>query len=532
MHSMRVVRLFGTVAWRALAIIASLGIFLVAGRVLLGGTEVRAAMDTYYPQFCLGGWEHPRAASGEPETSAGDSADAFTSGNAAFLAPDVSAQIFCGYFPVEEREHPPVSARIRLVWHLDGAAADAVSGSLPQPAPAPAPAAATEDATNSDETDVPAQEALPDTATTPAPANDTEHPGSPAADTAPSVPATPPETPAAQETPAPATQGDTPAPSAAPDTAPPSAPAADSPTSFLSGASHVAAAWIRAHTPLAYAQSSSAESMALSLSDWFEVSYSLDGVRWHSIGRVNATNWRDFTVSVPLSSWQDLRDVQIMVAALPSLTDRPSAYLDGMELRVETDPTLAESASAAVGAAGDLLDSAVDAVLSLLPGRDEPTSPEFASAPVAPEPAPAPKAKKRVLQFTVRGTPLPTSSRLPWQTEDAQDEIASTTLTVIPDIARSDDGRSFIVSGSCSSAYAVVIAYPEADDYREHPRNALVNVATPCESGHYTFNLGLLPDSTRSGTLYLLIGAQGETGTWTPASALIPITIDPIEIEQ
>ncbi len=528
---MRIVRLFGTVAWRALAIIASLGIFLVAGRVLLGGTEVRAAMDTYYPQFCLGGWEHPRAASGEPETSAGDSADAFTSGNAAFLAPDVSAQIFCGYFPVEEREHPPVSARIRLVWHLDGAAADAVSGSLPQPAPAPAPAAAPEDATSSDETDVPAQEALPDTATTRAPANDTEQLASPAADPAPSSePTTPPETPAAQETPAPATQGDAPAPSTPAEPAP-SAPAADSPTSFLSGASHVAAAWIRAHTPLAYAQSSSAESMALSLSDWFEVSYSLDGVRWHSIGRVNATNWRDFTVSVPLSSWQDLRDVQIMVAALPSLTDRPSAYLDGMELRVETDPTLAESASAAVGAAGDLLDSAVDAVLSLLPGRDAP-APAPQTAPAAqPGPTttpPTPPVHKRALQFSIHGAALPVPGRLPWQ----DSTTSAPAMTEAPTISASEDGRSFTVSGSCSDAYAVVLTYRNEDDYRDNPRDALANIATPCTDDRYTFNLGALPDSTRGGTYYLLVGQQGETGTWTPISALLPISIAEIEIEQ
>lgn len=535
---MRVVRIVGKTSLRIGAVLLSLGIFVLAGRILLGGTEVRAAMDTYYPQFCLGGWDHPRSASGEPDTYPGDDESAFTTDNSAFLASDVSAQIFCGYFPVETRTNPPVSATVRLVWNLAGAdampspIAPSSSETIVAPETKPAsqdstssPASVSPDATTSEnETDTGIQSESPPPSATPIPAP-LDATATPESAPTTSAVETPGETSPADPTPTDAT----PAPAA--DPAPASVPAADT-TSFIYEASHVAGTWFLSHTRTAHAQEDTSSSVAISLSDWFLVSYSLDGVRWKSIGRVNASNWRDFTATIPLSSWDDLQNVQIMVSALPSLTDRPPVYLDAMELRVETDATFAESAAAAVGTASDVLDSAINAVLSLLPGEKEPAATVISVEPPAPQPAPIARTKKRVLQFTVHGEPVPAYTRLPWQNEDVRDNLASTTQTSVPDIARSDDGRSFIVSGSCSSAYAVVIAYPEADDYREHPRNALVNVATPCESGHYTFNLGLLPDSTRSGTLYLLIGAQGETGTWTPASALIPITIDPIEIEQ
>jgi hypothetical protein len=267
------------------------------------------------------------------------------------------------------------------------------------------------------------------------------------------------------------------------------------------------------------------------------VSYSLDGVRWKSLGRVNAGNWKDFTVHIPLSSWEDLQNVQFMVAALPSLSERPPVYLDGMELRVDAPLSISETASAAASAANDLVDSATDTITMLgskiasLFATDTPAAITPETAPSS-SPTPALKAKKRMLQFTVSGSALPVSSRLPWQDKDTQDGTASTTRTNTPQVSRSDDGRSFIVSGGCSKDFATVITYRNDSDYRDNPRNALANVATPCENGRYTFNLGSLPDSTQGGTYYLLIGEQSATGTWTPASALLPITIQPVEVDQ
>lgn len=208
-----------------------------------------------------------------------------------------------------------------------------------------------------------------------------------------------------------------------------------------------------------------------------------------------------------------------------------------MELRVDAPLSISETASAATAAANDMVDSAADAITALgsqiasLFNTDTPPQPAPAVEP-APAPAPAPKTKKRVLQFSISGASLPISSHLPWQDKLAQEGIASTTHTNMPEVNRSDDGRSFIVSGGCSKDFATVITYRNETDYRDNPRNALANVATPCENGRYTFNLGGLPDSTQGGTYYLLIGEQNATGTWAPASALLPITIQPIEVEE
>lgn len=499
---------------RALRVsLAFLGIIvaLAALRALGSGTVAHAATATYYPSFCLGGWENPRRASGNLETGNGQDASRFTKSNSAYLDSDVSAQIFCGYFPVEERKNPPVSAAIRIVWNMDTASIATPSDVLPA-----SPADAPSDADSNTRTPDPAP-AIPASET-------------PTADPAPAEPAT--DTPSME---APATPQSTPAPESAP-------------TSSASSPLQVIASWIIAHTPQAYAQET--PTISTSLSDWFDVSYSLDGVRWTSIGRVNAQNWKDFTVRVPLASWDDLKDVQIMIAALPSLSTRPPVFLDGLELRVENDPTLAENAAAAASLAGGVLDSALDVVsgigdsiASLITGDatdtpvDQPSAqpeaaPDITVAPAPTPETPAPKRMRRMLQFSVRGSAVPASTRLPWQEKEVQDRLASTTQSAVPSITRSDDGRSYIVSGSCSDKYAVIITYRNEGDYRDNPRSSLINSSTPCDAGHYAFNLGGLPDSTQGGTFYLLVGAQGETGTWTPASALIPITIEPTEVQE
>lgn len=499
---------------RATGLVALLFVIAVGWRLAGSSRIAEAATDTYYPAFCLGGWDTPRHASGPVETGNGDDPRAFTPDNSAYLSPDTAAQIFCGYFPVEPREKPPVSAEIRLVWNLLGADPD-----LP---PALPPVSTPTSDTPSEPVDdlIATSTTLIDAAV----ASST--------DTTPSLTPMPPAT-TPEEPPMPAVPAIPSEPTGTEQVAP--ADASPEPTSMIDTGLRLTGAWILSHTPVAHAQET-APRPTLSLSDWFEVSYSLDGVRWHSLGRVNAHNWKDFTVHIPLTSWEDLQNVQIMVAALPSLSERPAVYLDGMELRAESDPSLSEAASAAVSVAGDVVDSAADAITalgsklaSLFDDDPAPAPTTVVATPTTPAPA---RSKHRVLQFHISGASIPIPSHLPWQDADLQEGLASTTQSVMPAVTRSDDGRSFIVSGSCGAAFATIITYRNENDYRDNPRDALANVATPCESGHYTFNLGGLPDSTQGGTYYLLVGQQSATGTWTPSSALLPITIEPVEVEE
>jgi hypothetical protein len=46
--------------------------------------------------------------------------------------------------------------------------------------------------------------------------------------------------------------------------------------------------------------------------EFIEVSYSLDGIRWNSLGKVGMHNFRDYSVSIPITNWEDLKKIQIM----------------------------------------------------------------------------------------------------------------------------------------------------------------------------------------------------------------------------
>jgi hypothetical protein len=235
----------------------TLALFLVVGlllgaRAISKGREARAASDVFYPTICLGGWENPKAASGEPSVSADADPSAFSGVNAAYLASDVSAQIFCGYFPVEAGERAPLSARIAFNWSLSVPVASAPfeapqdSASAPQNQEA-APASGESETPSAEQESEPAAES----------------PALPALPTEDETPPVPAETAPAQEV----------------------TPTPEAPQSLID--------WL---VPVAHA----AETDALSLasSDFLEVSYSFDGVRWYSAGRVNAQNWHSYRNSL------------------------------------------------------------------------------------------------------------------------------------------------------------------------------------------------------------------------------------------
>ncbi len=82
------------------------------------------------------------------------------------------------------------------------------------------------------------------------------------------------------------------------------------------------------------------------------------------------------------------------------------------------------------------------------------------------------------------------------------------------------------VSGSCASTYFVVLLFKNQTDYENDPRSAIVNRAYSCENGSYSYSIDRLPALLPNGTYYLMIGEQGESGSWTPASGLTEISIN------
>lgn len=82
------------------------------------------------------------------------------------------------------------------------------------------------------------------------------------------------------------------------------------------------------------------------------------------------------------------------------------------------------------------------------------------------------------------------------------------------------------VAGSCSDVYYVVLLYKNQTDYEQDPRSFIVNRAFPCVNGSYTYALADVPVNIQNGTYYLLIGEQGEKGSWRPVTELQEVSIN------
>jgi hypothetical protein len=84
---------------------------------------------------------------------------------------------------------------------------------------------------------------------------------------------------------------------------------------------------------------------------------------------------------------------------------------------------------------------------------------------------------------------------------------------------------SLRVSGACSNVYFVVLLFKNQSDYDTDPASYIVNRAYPCVNGNYSYDINNLPTTIQNGTYYLLIGEQGERGSWSPVTALTAIDI-------
>ncbi len=66
-----------------------------------------------------------------------------------------------------------------------------------------------------------------------------------------------------------------------------------------------------------------------------EVSYTLDSTTWHSLGKINRSEWNRATFDIPLSDWDNLDNLQISLKTLPTFDQSPTIYLDAMDVDVE-----------------------------------------------------------------------------------------------------------------------------------------------------------------------------------------------------
>lgn len=95
---------------------------------------------------------------------------------------------------------------------------------------------------------------------------------------------------------------------------------------------------------------------------------------------------------------------------------------------------------------------------------------------------------------------------------------------IVPDI--DNDLGVMEVSGICNSEYYTILLYKNKDDYALDPNKYILNRAFPCESGKFDYEINDLPTSLEDGKYYLLVGQQGDTGSWVPISDLTEIRIN------
>ena len=483
---------------------------LVLVRIVMIVPLAQAANSTLNPLFCLGGWNNPQKAAGTADIASTEAAAPYSSANSAVLEQSVSAQLFCGYFSSRERAHSPTKATLRFNWDMKDPGGQAV-------VPAPAATKSAESFSSSSgfviatstgfEVPAPVVPVVPAPVSAPVPVPATALVSSSTpADIAPSQPTSEPTV-----APVPSSETQTETASPSPDNGPVQAPAPEAssqpPSSLEPSAAPVPPPespsgfidrliGLVAHPVYAQAEDS-APDRSQSGAPFLEVSYSLDGVRWTSVGTVGPDNWQGYQIDIPVTSWADMAHLQIMLTPLPSLDKKPTIYLDAMLVTVSYDRTAGEVILDAVEATSD----AVDMVANALTGQDaalkdqEPPAPRFVSV------------VHRKLLFEQQGSHIPSSSR----------------GSVKVDL--NHDGTSLKISGSCAQKYFVIMVFRNASDYKEKPSSALVNGAGECHNGSFSYDLSALSPDTADGTYYVLTGEEGETGPWTPTSQIIPITV-------
>jgi len=438
-----------------LAILLILALLLIL-RASFRSPLAQAATNTYHPGYCLGGWENPDAAAGKPGKTEPNGR-----GSAAYLAPDVFAQIFCGYFPVSSREKPPKEATVKFNFSLSGEVpkeddekeeGEHEGGGSSEEVPAEEESAPEEEVE-----EIPSEEPVEET---------------------PSEEVTEPEEQVEES----------------PEEAGPEEETSPESTSFLNF-----------FVPKAHAEEAE-ESLLV-------VSYSFDGVRWYAAGRVTRENADSFSMQVPAQMWSDLENLQIMAAPLPVSSKRPDIFLESVELKVEADLTIAEmaadSAAAVGGVIGEVLgivDTLEDTALGLL----------TPSQPMMQPNLPPPPVKKKALFFELAGDAI----------------AADGAGKAPPEVDISVDGLTLRVDGACVDSYYVILTYRSIEDFVERPRSFVSNYADECRGADFHSAMKHLPVGTEPGVYYLVVGAQGNEGSWRAVSSLLPIRMSETEVME
>lgn len=424
------------------------GAVLIFSFFIVRGIFTRAEVTDFYPTTCLGDWQDPQNAQGKPESFETSPARLNESNSSVYFGG--GGKIFCGNFLPQDynAKGDLVSAGLTLVWRV-GDEPKVESPTSPEITPSPSGTApnATSSEASADPTPTPIPENISSTLSEPTPPEPSPEPQPqtppptpqpeplPPAEPPPAAPPSlqqdvPPPTssinhrnfsfldyvlrsvfaqesntvetpavtaPAPEETIAPEPQ----VPSAAPpeEIAPPPAPEAQ--PENISDSEPAVQPQDEPSAPPA-AEFEATPPLPPPPDDHFiAISYSLDGQEWFVLEKIDANNWPNFTLTLPIKSWDELAKLQISIEGIPTaLASVPRTFLDGMLVEAHYDlPPILQK----VEIIAPEIQTEPEVPVITLPEDQKPVPADPDSSTFGAQESPA-------FDFNLEGLPLPASS--------------------------------------------------------------------------------------------------------------------------
>jgi hypothetical protein len=497
------------------------------------GVPKKADADSLdaYPSVCLGGWQNPSNASGPPDVPPGD--DSFTGDNSAVLD-QAQAQIFCGSFQASDESQTPTAVTLHFSWNVifSSQVSNATSNDPGDPEWSSV-LDATSTATSTTTTPAP-------TPSTTASSSDDQSqsidPSATSADTSSDNSGGSQDGSVATSTPPPAT------------VSPPAPDSSDSDTSSTSFLQTILSDPLGLLIQKTFAQSVDNDSTTVDTSaaddsstvtmdastttddssvdtadDFIDVSYSLDGTTWIDLGPVSESDWQNYSVTIPISSWSDINNLQVQLSPLIT-SDAPTIYLDGMWLEVDYNNSILNDIENVISdiLPTDTLSTSTAPTNSLTP--QDATDQNPAPAPLPPPPPPIPQHQ---YTFTLQGPQSIKVGTLAWYPHNDASGSAPVGRAGLAPTVSLPATNTIEVSGSCSAAYYTILIFPDENDYESNPSLALYNNANKCVNGSFTQMITDLdlPPQLASGIYYLVVANQGVKGPWVPYPETYPIQL-------
>ena len=492
--------------------------------IILGSSQlVKADLFYFYSPLCLGSWAHVRNVEGEPQVSRDGNINDFNNSNSAILK-NSGGQIFCGKFEssnLPEGNIREITLRLSLAVQKEqpaqfipqdlnngnildseadqsgtfiidpergreGSQRASASYGIDTPTPeVKIKTDETKDEKSKTETILP----TPEKVETPTSDVGAEPVPSPSATSTPTL------SPSSTSSPQP-----TPSSESAPSIQP------EPPTSFLNKI-----------IGIAHAQEEPSEK-PLNLDDLLSVRYTLDGETWNELGRITLSNWNDLSFKIPISSLDQISQLQISLMSLPTIDSTVTIFLDSIWLEAEADSTIIEFV-------GNIFETIVETVtLQNLMSNEETAQP-------SPELKEIKLVKIKEYNFDIGGSEK-VDDELEWYSrEDIRKLEKTSSQDRNIDVSTKNGSQTLFISGSCKDKFYVILLYRNREDYAKNPSSAVYNSAFECDG---TINHRLETENLTGGDYWLLIGEQGNKGTWIPVSDLkkIKLEITEKEIEQ